>query len=111
MTRSNDTHPRTAEACSYCGGSGTSGSGAIDNPYERCHACRPRTETAWSPPFCANEIENLACPKCGEEAVRVREKETYFDGFDVEAYCAECHAELSVTVLVTVEFSDVEVVE
>jgi len=64
----------------------------------------------WKPPFCANEIENIACPSCGEESVRVREKETYFDGDSCEAYCAECHADIEVQVSLTIEFSDPEVV-
>ena len=64
---------------------------------------------SWRPPFCAHEIENLECPKCGEEAVCVREKETYFDSDACEAYCADCHAELEVQVSVAVTFSDVSV--
>jgi hypothetical protein len=65
----------------------------------------------WTPPFCANEIEDLKCPKCGEGYVRVREKSTYFDGDTCEAYCAECHADIEVQVQVQVTFSDPEVVE
>ena len=66
---------------------------------------------AWKAPFCANEIENLVCPKCGEETVRVREKETYFDGDTIEAYCGGCHAALEVGAHVDVTFSDVEMAD
>jgi hypothetical protein len=66
----------------------------------------------WKPPFCANDADEVKCPKCGEDGcVRVREKETYFDGDCCEAYCAECHAELEVQVSVDVTFSDAEVCE
>lgn len=68
----------------------------------------PTDFAEWHPPFCANEIENLACPKCGEEAVRVREQDVYFEG-DVEAYCGECHALLEVQASVEVTFTDPEV--
>jgi hypothetical protein len=62
----------------------------------------------WVPPFCAHEVENVPCPKCGEEFVRVREKAFYYDGDTVEAFCAECHAEFEVTASVDVSFSDPE---
>lgn len=61
----------------------------------------------WVPPFAANEIEDVACPKCGEECVRVREQEKYFEG-DVEAYCGACHALLQVQAVVEVTFADPE---
>ena len=66
---------------------------------------------AWTPPFCADDAEDLACPKCGEETVLVREQATYFDGDAVEAYCSECHAMLEVQAAVTITFSDPEIVE
>lgn len=69
------------------------------------------SEEKWSPPFCANEIEDVACPKCGAEAVRVREKETYSDGDCVEAYCGECRTMLEIYATVSIEFSDPEVIE
>lgn len=66
----------------------------------------------WNQPYAAHDT-TLKCPACGElESVRVREKDTYFDGGGpYEAYCCECHAELEVQASVTVEFSDPEVVE
>ena len=65
--------------------------------------------TVWHPPFCANEVEHVKCPKCGEiGGVRVREKEQYYDGEQVEAYCAECHTRLWV---VEITFSDAEIDE
>lgn len=68
------------------------------------------TMVNWTPPFCANETV-LACPACKEPgAVRVREKETCFDGESVEAYCCDCHVDLEVIVSVTIEFSNPEVV-
>ena len=62
----------------------------------------------WKPPFCATAAD-LACPVCDEaDAVRVRENETYFDGQGYEAYCAECHAELTVYAAVDVAFCEAE---
>jgi len=30
----------------------------------------------WKPPYCANDADEVKCPKCGEDGcVRVREKE------------------------------------
>ena len=66
--------------------------------------------TDWKPPFCANEADELTCPACDENAVRVREKDQYYDGHEVEAYCAECHADLVVWASVDVAFSCPEVV-
>ena len=69
-------------------------------------------DVEWEPPYCANDADEVKCPKCGEDGcVRVREKETYFDGSCCEAYCAECHADLEVQVSVDVTFSDAEVAE
>lgn len=61
----------------------------------------------WTPPFCANEAPELTCPVCGENEVRVREKEIYFEG-DVEAYCGGCRADLTVQANVDITFSDVQ---
>lgn len=68
--------------------------------------------TDWKPPFCGNDAEELKCPACSETgSVRVRDHETYRDGDDYEAYCAECHARLIVYASVDVAFSDPEVDE
>ena len=65
----------------------------------------------WSPPFCANEIPELVCPRCKHnDCVRVREKELYYDADTVEAYCAECQAELEVCSSVEITFHDPELV-
>lgn len=65
----------------------------------------------WRTPFCAN-ASNLDCPKCRSvKTVMVREKETYFSGDSLEAYCADCHATLEVQVEVEVTFYDPEVVK
>lgn len=66
--------------------------------------------SAWKPPFCANLVEEVECPACGEEAVMVREKEVYFDG-DHEGYCSNCHVRLELQSAVSVVFSDPEVVD
>jgi hypothetical protein len=71
----------------------------------------PRLPENWKPPFCSNDAPGLKCPRCREEAVCVREKECYLDCGDNEAYCAECGAQLSVTSLVTIVFSDVEALD
>ncbi len=64
----------------------------------------------WHPPYCANDA-GLDCPSCSaESSVRVREKETYFDGDCCDAYCAECHADLEVQVALEIVFSCPEVV-
>ena len=64
--------------------------------------------TAWFAPFCANAVDNCKCPKCESRNVRVREKEIYSDGEEVEAYCANCHARLLVYAAFEVTFGDVE---
>ncbi len=66
-------------------------------------------QVKWTPPFCANEVVELDCPKCGEGSVMVREGPTYYDGAEVEAYCSDCHAELVVYANVDISFSDPEV--
>ena len=69
-------------------------------------------EKAWVPPFCANEVENLECPKCDDGGrVFVREEEYYLDSDTVEAFCGECHVLLEVSASVEITFSDVEVVD
>ena len=69
-------------------------------------------DVEWKPPYCSNYADGVKCPKCGEDwCVRVREKETYFDGDCCEAYCAECHADLEVQVSVGVTFSEAEEAE
>lgn len=63
----------------------------------------------WNPPFCVHDGDlDEPCPKCAG-AVRVREKETYLDGDEVEAYCVDCHAMLTVTAIVDIAFGGVEV--
>ena len=59
----------------------------------------------WTPKWCANDTE-LACPKCGEVGVIVREQSTYYDGEDVEAACPSCHVELTVQASVEIVFHD-----
>jgi hypothetical protein len=72
-----------------------------------------RTETTdWMPPFVAKDDADIDCPVCKAQwSVRVREKATYFDGDTVEAYCAECHAELEVHASVEITFGDCEPTE
>jgi hypothetical protein len=65
----------------------------------------------WRPPFCANLVENVECPVCESEDVHVREHETYFDGSDYEAFCGDCHAELTIWASVNVAFSAPEALE
>lgn len=63
----------------------------------------------WVPPFCANEIAELECPKCESGGrVCVRDRAVHMDGDEVEGYCAKCHARLLVTANVEITFSDVE---
>jgi hypothetical protein len=65
---------------------------------------------SWKPPYCASDTE-LTCPVCGvENAVRVREQESYLDANDYEGYCCDCHAELTVWAAVDIAFVDVEAV-
>lgn len=66
--------------------------------------------TAPWPPF-SSDTTDLVCPACGEDDVRVRSKEVYYDTDPVDAFCASCRALLEVTATVVVEFSDPEVVE
>ncbi len=54
--------------------------------------------TTWRAPFCANEVENVECPACGDEAVRVREDSS---ADPRPAYCGSCHALLDVQVYET----------
>lgn len=61
--------------------------------------------------FCANSAPGLKCPHCGEEDIYVREKETYFDGDDCEAYCDSCDAALTVYSTVEIAFTQPEVVD
>ena len=43
----------------------------------------------WNPPFCVRDDDlDETCPEC-KGPVRVREKETYLDGDEVEAYCVD----------------------
>lgn len=63
----------------------------------------------WTPPYCAALLEDVACPKCEEESVHVRELSNYTDGEEVEAFCGECHALLVVYASVHIDFSDVSV--
>lgn len=70
------------------------------------------TEKEWKPPFgrlgCAQGLE---CPRDGcDGTVMVRSKYHYYDGDEVESYCAECHSDLYVQVSVHIKFSDVELV-
>lgn len=68
----------------------------------------PSNPPSWTPPFCSRDT-HLTCPVCkAPYAVRVREKEMYFDTDAVEAYCADCHADLEVQSSVTIDFSDPE---
>jgi hypothetical protein len=61
--------------------------------------------------FCANSAPGLKCPKCGEEDVYVRAKETYWEGDDVEAYCDSCNAALCVYASVEIVFTQPEAVD
>jgi hypothetical protein len=67
--------------------------------------------TTWEAPFCSHGIENMECPICGAEDVRVREDSS---AEPREAYCGECHAILELDVFETfgnpvcVEVGDVE---
>lgn len=61
--------------------------------------------------FCANHVEGLKCPKCGEDDVYVREHDTYYDSQAYEAYCDSCDAALEVQASLTIEFSAPEVVD
>lgn len=65
----------------------------------------------WEPPFCANEVPEVTCPACGDGPVCVREHDEYYDGSDYQAFCSECHVELTVYAALTVSFGDVEVTE
>ena len=78
---------------------------------KRRSASRPRgvAVSNW-PPFCSQDTD-LRCPVCGEAHVQVRDKQMYYDGEEIEAYCAGCHAILEVQSTVTVEFSDPQVVD
>lgn len=62
----------------------------------------------WSPPFCANDVEDVPCPVC-EGPVRIRAKETYYDGEEVEAYCGDCRVKLTIYASVDIAFSSPEV--
>ena len=66
------------------------------------------TSDPWTPSFCANETAGIECPSC-KGRVFVRDQERYCDGDSVEAYCGDCHAALSVTASVEIEFIDPEV--
>lgn len=69
-------------------------------------------DEVWHAPFCANEDVTLTCPNCKEKGtVCVREKDSYWDGSEVEAFCGECHANLIVWACVDVSFTEPEVVE
>ncbi len=62
----------------------------------------------WKPPFCSIDSD-LDCPKCkAKGSVQVREQDRYSDGFEIDAYCLDCHAMLQVTAHITVEFTDPE---
>lgn len=69
------------------------------------------TTKEWIPPFCANEVEDVPCPACGEERVHVREQERYCDGDGVEAYCAGCHAMMTIYASVDIAFGEPELIE
>ncbi len=54
--------------------------------------------TTWRAPFCANPAENVSCPACGVDDVRVREDSSEQPR---PAYCGACHAVLEVEVFET----------
>lgn len=62
----------------------------------------------FKPPFCAVEAEDLACPHCGEVGIQVREKEVYYEGDSVDAYCTGCQREFTVIARIDVTFTDPE---
>jgi hypothetical protein len=62
--------------------------------------------TTWRAPFCANEVENVTCPACDAETVRVREDSS---ADPRPAYCGTCHALLEVRVFET--YGEPEVVD
>ena len=65
---------------------------------------------SWRPPFCIRDDDGGTCPVCKEpESVRIRDEETYMDGSEYEAYCAECHAELVVWASIDISFTEAEI--
>jgi hypothetical protein len=54
--------------------------------------------TVWRAPFCSHPIENVECPACGAEEVRVREDSS---ADPRPAYCGACHALIELQVYET----------
>jgi hypothetical protein len=68
-------------------------------------------EQDWKPPFDADAIEDLECPVCEKECLYVEKKTSYTPEERLNAYCGDCKALLTVSVILESTFGDPKVVK